>query len=81
MITETPAIAEAVDAAGQRWPEIAENRSALIKKLLEAGSDVVTADLARRRSARLQRIKAGAGRLTGVFPENALDTLRHDWPD
>jgi len=81
MVTETPAIAEALEVAARRWPEVADDRAALIKKLLAVGSATVASGMEQERAHRVERIRAGAGSLPGMFPPNARDTLLDDWPD
>lgn len=81
MVTETDDIARALDAAARIWPELGENRSALLRRVLERGVDSVQREaddwLTRRRAA----IREAAGSLTGVYPPNWRDELRDDWPE
>ena len=80
-VTETDDIAHALDAAGRIWPELRDNRPALLRRVLERGIDSVQREaddwLARRRAA----IRETAGALTGVYPPNWREELRADWPE
>lgn len=79
-ITETDAVARAIDAAARRWPDLADNRSRLLVRLIEAGhGTLITAEAAEIRR-RLEAIGAGAGALSGSYPDDYLDDLRGDWP-
>lgn len=77
-VTETPAVAEAIDVAAQRWPN--ESRSKLLLRLVDAGREA----LEQRREAvirhRLAAIEATKGKFTGAYGENYLEDLRRDWP-
>ena len=79
MITETDELAEALDAAAARWPEIASRRELLLR-LVKQGSAVIERDredeLERRRAA----IRRTSGALTGVYEPGYLERLRDDWP-
>lgn len=79
MITETDQLAEAIDVAAKIWPEYANERGVLIKKLLEAGITVTTQAAAKQRANRLAAINKVAGRLDTVWPENWRDELHNDW--
>lgn len=81
MVTETPQIKEAIDIAATTWPEIQNDRAALLRRIVEFGSD----ELRRHHAAEIEQrrvlIRDGAGSLTGVFPANAAELLSHDWPE
>lgn len=78
-ITETDAVARALDEAGERWPEV-ETRSQLLLRLIAAGHSAIQegaeADADRRRTA----VTATSGALTGAFGPDYLSRLRDDWP-
>jgi hypothetical protein len=76
-VTETHELAEALDAAAARWPEVGSRRELLLR-LVEQGRIVVERDLEleRRRTA----IRRSAGALTGVYESGYLERLRDDWP-
>lgn len=81
MITETDDLASALDAADRMWPECQGQRSALLRKLIDAGTDVVnTADHDAQR-ARRDAIDAAAGSMSGLWPTNWREQMRSEWPD
>ena len=77
-MTETPAVARALDRAAQRWP--GESRSRLLRRLVDIGSDTLTggerADLEAHRAA----VSASSGAYADAFPAGHLAGLRQDWP-
>ena len=78
-ITEPDELAEALDAAAARWPEVGSRRE-LVLRLVEEGRAVIERDreleLERRRAA----IRRTTGALTGVYESDDLERLRDDWP-
>ena len=72
-ITETEAIAHALDIATQRWP--GKTRAQLLALLVEEGVRHVQDDEVHRRSL----ITATSGALTGVYGAGYLAELRADW--
>jgi hypothetical protein len=80
-ITETDEIARALDDAAVRWPEDRDSRARLIARLVREGhratSDRLSSDAEDRREA----IRATSGALTGVYPDDYLESLRRDWPE
>ncbi len=77
-ITETPAVARAIDRAAKRWPD--EPRSKLLLRLVHAGGAALgqVDDLAM--SKRQQAIEASSGKYTDGFSSDYLTELRRDWP-
>jgi hypothetical protein len=77
MITETDDVAAALDAAAQRWPDVASRRELLLR-LVEQGRKVIEQedDAQRRRAA----VRQFGGTLTGAYEPGHLDRLRDDWP-
>ncbi|MGB3909104.1 MAG: hypothetical protein WBL06_01360 [Pseudolysinimonas sp.] len=80
-ITETDEIARALDRAARVWPELRDDRGALLRRILERGTAELDREadawLARRRAA----IRETAGSLTGVYRPNEAQLLRDEWPD
>jgi hypothetical protein len=79
MITETDEIAEVLDGAAARWPDSAGNRPELIRRILLEQLPHVVEQRAERIEERRQRIRDGAGVLSGVWPVTWRDELRSDW--
>lgn len=77
-ITETPAVARAIDRAARRWPN--ETRSKLLLLLVDAGDAALgnALDLAMRQ--RQEAIKASSGKYADAFSADYLADLRRDWP-
>lgn len=80
-ITETDALAAALDAAARRWPEEKGSRTRLLLRLIDEGRRVVLEDEEARVAARLAAIEATAGALTGSYEPGYLAKLREDWPE
>jgi hypothetical protein len=77
-VTESDALARALDAASQRWP--GTSRPQLLVRLALEGDRVLNEAAQQRRSERLAALERHAGALTGVFGDGYLDRLRRDWP-
>ena len=77
-VTETPAVARALDRAAKRWP--GEPRSKLLLRLVEAGSNVLEDDENTDQQAHRAAILASAGRYPEAFGPDYLAELRADWP-
>ena len=80
MITETDDIATVLDAAASRWPDSADNRTELIRRLLLEQLPGDAEARAERLKSRQALIRAGAGSVTGVWPQNWREELRSEWP-
>jgi len=80
MITETDDIATVLDAAASRWPDSADNRTELIRRLLLEQLPGDAEARAERLKSRQEVIRAGAGSVRGVWPENWRAELRSEWP-
>lgn len=78
-ITETDEVAEALDAAAARWPEI-ESRRELLLRLVEQGRDVIERDRADQLRHRRDAVLRTSGALTGAYESGYLERLRDDWP-
>lgn len=77
-ITETPAVAHAINLAAQRWP--GEPRSKLLLRLLDTGKDALEQSDHQVNEARREAIMASSGKYADVFGPDYLDELRQDWP-
>ncbi len=79
-ITETEAIAQALDAAALLWPQDRNNRGKLAVRLIETGFKTVTLQQEKKIAERRAAVLATAGVLTGSYGPNYLANLREDWP-
>lgn len=77
-VTETPAVARALDRAAKRWP--GEPRSRLIVRLVEAGGDMLANDESADKQDHRSAVLASAGRYAEAFGPDYLAELRADWP-
>lgn len=77
-VTETPAIARALDRAAKRWP--GEPRSKLLVRLVEAGADILESDEHTGDLTHRAAVLASAGRYAEAFGPDYLTELRADWP-
>ena len=77
-LTETPALARAIDRAALRWPD--EPRSKLLLRLVRIGSETLeqhdNLDLEVHRAA----VTASSGAYSDAFGPDYLSKLRQDWP-
>ena len=78
-ITETPAVAHALDVAARQWP--GEPRAKLLLRLLQAGSAALEQRQAETIRGRLQAIDGSSGKYADAFCDSYLADLRRDWPD
>jgi hypothetical protein len=76
MVTETRDIAAALDDAALAWPELRGDRSALLRKLVEAGHATVRVD-----GGAHELIVSAAGAATGAYPRDARSELLAEWPE
>ena len=77
-ITETPAVARAIDKAAKRWPH--EPRSKLLLRLVDAGGAALEQVDELAKSKRQQAIEASSGKYADAFSSDYLAELRRDWP-
>ena len=80
VITETDAVAQALDDAARRWPEQREHRGRLIVRLIEEGHRALGETAQREVAQRKAAVARTSGALTGLYGRNYLDDLRRDWP-
>lgn len=74
-VTETPQIAGAIDNAARLWPDAAENRALLVKRLVIIGGKALEHNEEERERVRAEEIRKGLGAASGVFPPNARQRL------
>ena len=78
-ITETDDVAEALDAAAARWPDVRSRRELLLR-LVEQGREVIDSERRETTGRRREAIRRTSGALTGVYEPGYLERLRGDWP-
>lgn len=76
-VTETPAVARALDRAAKRWP--GEPRSRLLLRLVEVGGDALAQDQQADLEAHRAAVSASSGAYADAFPAGYLAELRQDW--
>lgn len=77
-VTETEAVARALDRAAKRWP--GEPRSRLLLRLVDVGSDALAQDQQVDLEAHRAAVTASSGAYADAFPAGYLVELRQDWP-
>ena len=78
-VTETPAVAHALDVAERRWPGL--SRSALLARLAEEGARMLEREDEERQAARRRLVDSLAGGFEDAYPSGYLEELRKDWPE
>ena len=78
-VTETPAVARALDRAAARWP--GEPRSKLLIRLVEAGAQNLEHDESVQSAVHRSAVLASAGRYDNAFGSDYLAEMRGDWPE
>lgn len=81
MITETDEVAHALDQAALVWPELCDDRAALLRRVIARGSEAIGTEREARLAQRRAAIRETAGALTGVYPPNAAQLLKQEWPE
>ena len=81
MITESDALAKAIDDAARLWPEIADERAELLRRLLDRGIQSVEAEFQEQMESRRKAITEVVGSLPGVWPKNWREEIRAGWPE
>ena len=77
-VTETPAVARALDRAATRWP--GEPRSKLLLRLVDVGRETLENDEQFVVESQRAAVTASSGAYPGAFPGDYLVRLREDWP-
>ena len=80
MITETDQLSVALIEAAKIWPELADQRTLLLRKVLEVGIETIEGQAKRNAKARLAKVQKLAGSMDGVLPANWRKELAEDWP-
>ena len=78
LVTETDALAAALDAAARRWPGLSRPR--LLTRLALEGHRAAEAATRESRAARLAAVERHAGVAAGTYGSGYLERLRTEWP-
>jgi hypothetical protein len=81
VITETPEVARALDDAAKRWPEDEHDRRRLLLHLVEEGHRAAIEQHDVQVAERRASVTRTGGALTGLYGEDYLAALRHDWSE
>jgi hypothetical protein len=81
MITETHAIELMLDDAAGEWPALRDDRAGLVRRLIELGAETVHARNESRRAERRQAIRETSGMFDGMWPDDAVQRMRDEWPE
>lgn len=76
-VTETPAVAHAIDLAARRWP--GEPRSKLLLRLVDVGGAALEQGMNVAARQRQEAIRASSGKYAEAFSADYLADLRRDW--
>lgn len=77
-MTETDDLAEALDAAASRWPEL--SRAQVLVQLALEGHRAAQHAHHERRRRRLTALREHSGMLSGAYGPDYLARLREEWP-
>lgn len=81
MITETDQLSDALSQAAKLWPELAGQRTLLLRKVLEVGIEAIEQEASQKTKTRIASVEKLAGSMTGVWPANWKKELAEDWPN
>ena len=80
MITETDELSVALGNAAKIWPDLAGQRTLLLRKVLEVGIEAIEKEASQKSQGRLVSIQKLAGSMDGIWPKNWKEELAEDWP-
>ncbi|MGO9955187.1 MAG: hypothetical protein ACLP50_04315 [Solirubrobacteraceae bacterium] len=80
VLTETDELAGALELAAHRWPEDADSRSRLLRRLVQAGGHALNAEQEQARARRRQAVARTHGQFRDVYGPDYLKRLRDEWP-
>lgn len=81
MITESDALAHALDMAANLWPEYQDERAELLRRIIDRGVETVEAEIANKETRRKAAIQEASGSLSGLWPTNWREEFRAEWPE
>jgi hypothetical protein len=77
LVTETEALAAALDEAAERWPGL--SRPQLLVRLALHGSEAAATEPVDRGRQRLEAVRAHSGALTGIYGPDYVAQCGDDW--
>jgi len=77
-VTETDAVARALDRAAQQWPGVP--RAKLLLRLVNVGGDALDERQRSEAEAHRAAVTASSGAYPDAFGPDYLVELREDWP-
>lgn len=77
-ITETPAVARALDLAAERWPD--KSRADLLRAVIDVGGAALEHGVSEQARRRRAAVRASSGKYEDAFGPDYLAELRRDWP-
>ncbi|MDR1635580.1 MAG: hypothetical protein LBS27_11840 [Bifidobacteriaceae bacterium] len=80
-VTETPDVAAALDVAADLWPEQADRRGLLARRLILAGAEALEPEREAKMAARRRLVDEIAGCFTGVYGPDEAARLKDEWPE
>ena len=81
MITETDQISQGLAQAAKQWPELADQRTLLLRKVIEIGLQAIELDESKHAQIRIAAVEKLAGSMDGIWPSNWKKELAEDWPE
>jgi len=81
MITETDLISQGLAQAAKQWPELAEQRTLLLRKVIDLGLQTIELEAAKNSQARVAAVEKIAGCMDGLWPSNWREELADDWEE
>ena len=81
MITETIMIERMLDDAAGEWPELRDDRAALLRRLIERGAESVQSRAESFVTERRRAIRETSGTFDGIWPDDAVQSMRAEWPE
>ena len=79
-VTESDELMQVLDAASQIWPEHADDRAELLRLVVRWGGERVLEVAERQNLDRLVAIRETAASLTDLYPPDAAQRLKDEWP-
>jgi acyl-CoA reductase-like NAD-dependent aldehyde dehydrogenase len=80
MITETDEVERAIDDAAKVWPELRDDRAALLRRIIDRGAEAVHDGAVAGISERRRAIRETAGMFQGMYPPGEAARLKDEWP-